>query len=410
MAEDSDNCELPSERQRMLAALGPRDIGSDGGHEYGLEPVGDRLVTYEEALSQHAVQGDNYKLEFDELVTCVIAPGCDIAKLIKKFAKVAFKAGEEYTLSSRIEITTPCYISGCGAKIKLLTEDAGFFFKSRYNSIPVVEMEKQTITDVVFNGMGLERTKPVVEANLPILLHNCVFIDADEMPAVKANMQATLRGCHFLGNKAAVWQEVNYTIKLNNCVFERNTIAIASRGSISLKNCCFVDNVCSVYVKENLDCETTTFSMMEKNNVPFQNRMCVCLAGIHVLPLAHLHVESNNQTGFPIFSHCNIIRCRLYIGSRNGLFTGDGCNFLYSTLLLEKTAARRISLIGAYDNGLVIRKVVSRTSDRNEHRACLWGGWHTSPVLQTSNVTSKLKVDRFLYSVDAPEFSDHEPE
>lgn len=360
-------------------------------------------VTYLEARRMYA--SNRWMIyEYNELKSFRLEPDGDWNSAIREYAKISLDGSKVYEIKEKIVIENPAYIIGNGAKIRFTSKNAGIFFRSRRDNVPMFDFEENVILDCVFER-GCEEPNVCVESNTPFIVQNCVFINMYGI-CIKANSSCTVRGSHFVASYCGIKTSNNFSrVALKACTFEKCLIGIQTNGiEVFCYDTVFINNLCSLFAKQHLTCRNCTFVINERDSVPFTcGKLCDCTSG-HAVPLANIHIAKAKQLQFPVFTHCSFIRCRLYLGNRNNVFHPEGCNFLHSTLLLQNATSRVLCMTGLFADTSRVKKLLRRSSGQEEKRWCLCGDQHDCPIPLSNDITSVVKVNREFHSVDSSEF------
>lgn len=371
----------------------------------GFRPrVGEReraCVQYMDVVSQHNSQFVFGLYEFDDIIAYNAKPEDDLEQIIRTYAKISFDPKQEYVIDKQIVINSPCYLIGNSAKFKLTTETAGFYFKERNNAAPVLDMDLNTIVDIIFEREG-GSCSSVVFSNCQLVVHGCVFKNISGI-CVNGYMKMSVRGCYFENCYYCVRQGSTDETTVYSCVFENCVIGVYSKGFLQVKHCNFMNLLCSVALKGAGNISYNSFSVSNREDIRFDSRLCVC-HGVHVLPLGNIHIVGSLGLRWPAFIGNTLTRIKIYLGQRLGVFHPERSSFLWCTIGIDSHSLRKICLHGVYDSTLKIKKFARKASGYVDFRVCVCGETHVCPLLNTINVTCRTKPDRTLESVESVEF------
>lgn len=364
---------------------------------------GRATTTYTQA--RHLYSGNRQLvMEFNEIKACDFQPDGNWVAAIEEFAKLSLDPSQVYEVSDKIVVEYPFYVIGNGAKIRFMSREAGFFIRTKKQHIPMFDFEENVFLDCVFER-GCEEANVCIESNPSMILQNCVFLNIYGV-CFKPNTSCIIRGCHFVASNCGILTTNKFsrlTMKANT--FEKCLVGVKTSAlEVYCHDSVFINNLCSFFTTQNAVFRNCTFMIDDRENVPFTcGRLCDCSSG-HALPLANLHFAKAKHLAFPVFTHCSIIRCRVYFGNRSNVLHPDGCNFLHSTLLLQSAASRVLSLTGTFSETSRVKKFLRRASNKSEKRRCMCGEEHDCPIPLSVDVTEVVRVNRQFHSVDSSEF------
>lgn len=382
---------------RAAAALRPRWVHGS------VNRPGNNTITYTEARQMYSVSR-GMAHEYSEVSSYFFQPTDDWVEIVKTYAKISLDPTKVYEVSTKIVIEYPIYVIGNGAKIRFTSGDAGFFIRTKKDSVPMFDFDENVFLGCVFER-GCEEPNVCIESNPTIILQSCVFLNMYGV-CFKPNASCTLRGCHFVASRCGIKTSNGFSrITLKGCTFEKCLVGMQTSGlEVYMYDTVFNDNLCAVFAKQHLTCRNCTFIVNDRQSVPFTcDRLCDCTSG-HSLPLANVHVAKAKNLPFPVFTHCSFIRCRVYLGARNNVFHPEGCNILHSTLLFDNASARVVCLTGLFMDTARVKKLLRRKSEKKELRWCLCGERHECPIPLSNDITSLMRVNREVHSVDSTEF------
>ncbi|WIV79588.1 E1B 55K [Canine mastadenovirus A] len=340
---------------------------------------------------------------FEAVKTYKAKPGDDLQTIIKNYAKISLECGAVYEINSKIRVTGACYIIGnCAVLRPNLPAGEAMFEVLNVDFIPSIGfMERIVFSNVIFD---CRTTATVVccisERNT--LFHNCVF-SGPHMLCLDLRAGAEVRGCHFVGAVCALRSKGLYSIRVKNSIFEKCAFGVVTGSKASISHCMFKDCTCSIMLGGQGTIAHSQFIVTTSAEAPMNLQLCTCEGnGSHVVPLGNIHFASHREASWPTFYANTLVRVRLYMGRRRGVFHPKQSTLSMCVIAAPRGVVQRIYLFGVYDATCAIMQLGEAGNAASE-RLCTCGFRHSTPSLRATYVTD-TRIDRELNSQDTAEF------
>lgn len=342
---------------------------------------------------------------YEDIKSYEALPEDDLEQLIALHAKIKLLPGREYELTRPLNITSCAYVLGNGATIRVSGEVSPAIRVGAMAVGPCVT----GMTGVTFVNCRFERESTLrgslIRASTHVLFHGCYFMGIMGT-CIEVGAGAYIRGCEFVGCYRGICSTSNRDIKVRQCNFDKCLLGITSKGDYRLSG-----NVCSeTFCFAHLEGE----GLIKNNTVKSPSRwtsesgfsMITCADG-RVTPLGSLHIVGNRCRRWPTLQGNVFIMSKLYLGNRIGTVALPQCAFYKSSICLEERAANKLVLACAFENNVLVYKVLRRESPSSV-KMCVCGTSHYAKPLTLGIISSEVRGNRHMYTVDSAEFTSDE--
>lgn len=414
-------CELGNGIQGSLfeSACRGSKRGRDGGGGVDLpENSQKRLcsgtVTYQEVLADFQLDLLNAeKYTFESLKTYVLQPEDDLSEMIKLHGKIALDPDNEYEIKTSFTILNGCYIIGNGAKIKISCPVAYPINVWRYRYLPRVNgMWGVTFCNVVFER-SREFPGGLFNISKCVNFYGCHF-NGFLGTTIHTESDIVVRGCHFTAcfkciNSSALTGQGRYPLVVENCIFEKCMIGIMAKGKVKITGNSAFGTYCFAHIRG----EGKIVGNVVGNPYQLANtvgiEMLTCY-GEKIQPLCSIHIVNSKTFLWPVFKNNNLMRARLYIGERKGVFEPKNCQFSFSQIYLDAKTIGKVSLHSVFAGTCAVFKMLPSETSHERQRACICALTHTEPVLKCVDVTPFALPNPYVVSVESGQYSSDEEE
>ncbi|AP_000047.1 E1B 55K [Canine adenovirus 1] len=340
---------------------------------------------------------------FESVKTYRAKPGDDLQTLIKNYAKISLECGAVYEINSKIVVTGACYIIGnCAVLRANLPVGTAMFEVLNVDVIPSIGfMERIVFSNILFDCRSTTAVVCCIsERNT--LFHNCVF-SGPHMLCLDIRAGAEVRGCHFVGAVCALRSKGLYSVRVRNSIFEKCAFGVVSGSKASISHSMFKDCACCIMLGGQGTIAHSHFMATTCTDTPMNLQLCTCEGnGSHVVPLGNIHFASNREAPWPTFNANVLVRVRLYMGRRRGVFHPKQSTFSMCVIAAPRGVVQRIYLFSVYDATCAILQL-GEAGDAATERLCTCGMRHNTPSLRAAYVTD-TRIDREINSQDTAEF------
>nr|QRV11648.1 E1B 55K [Bat mastadenovirus] len=397
----------PPPYRGLDAALDPLHALGPIRYDYLAPPVPQR--EFRDVVHEERENGPADNVFFESIKAVYVNPGDDLGEAIKNHAKIVLKRGAVYEITSTVLITGACYIIGqCAIVRSRMGREGPMFQVLNSNIIPAIGyMERICFSDMVFDCQDAS-TAVCCVSERNILFHGCIF-SGPHMLCLDMKAGAEVRGCQFMGVVCAVRTKGLYSVRLKNSTFEKCIFGLVASTKATVSHCFFRDCTCAIRLGGAGSITHCQFIVTDSVSSPMNLELCTCQGGgSHATALGNIHVVSHKEASWPKFCNNVLLRAKLYLGRRRGVFHPKYCLMGLSVIAAPRGVAQRVYLFGAYDSNCAIMQLTP-TEGASNIRMCTCGESHPTPCMRASYVTD-TRINRELNSQDTAEFSSSDEE
>lgn len=348
------------------------------------------------------------KYSFCQIKTYFVRPDEDLGLALNTHVKVALLPNCVYELNNPIVIVTNCYLIGNGSTIKINCKEKYVITIANCLRCPAITgMPFATFTNVQFCGNSDIRGN-VFHALSHTMFHGCSFIDFDGT-CIRSTIGIVVRGCLFVACKRCLRADGNYSVTIKQCSFKSCLVCIATKCDFEIFNN-LVDDCYSFLL-------TSGSGKFINNNITgplvesldrFKDVELVTCFGGKTNVLCSVHFVENKSKNWPRMDNNNFYRVKLFCGYRRGILHPHHSSFHFSHICLDFNSANKVSLHGCYDQSVKISKVLNYDENKRILSKCECGVTHVVGFPVYLDVTDAHKVDPYLHSCQALEYSSDE--
>nr|QRV11605.1 E1B 55K [Bat mastadenovirus] len=364
-------------------------------------------LEFKDVENEEREHGPTDNVFFESIRAVHVNPGDDLEQAIRNHAKIVLKPGGVYEINATVLVTGACYIIGNCAIVRAHLPRGGPMFHVLNSAvIPAIGyMERICFSNIVFDCQGVS-TAVCCLSERNILFHGCIF-SGPHMLCLEMRAGAEVRGCQFMGVVCAIRTKGLYSVRVKNSTFEKCVFGLVAGTKATVSHCLFRDCTCSVRLGGVGSISHCQFLITNSQEPPMNLQLCTCQGnGSHAAALGHIHIVNHREAPWPKFANNVLLRVRMYLGRRKGIFHPKYCLMGLSVIAAPRGIAQRIYLFGAYDSNCAIMQLSPMHGETNV-RMCTCGESHVTPCMRATYVTD-TRINRELNSQDTAEFSSSE--
>ena len=330
------------------------------------------------------------KFFFEQIKGYVMEADDDFESMIRTHAKIVLNPDIEYIIETPVNIRTACYIVGNGARVIIKCEEPfGFVIHKRQDRcIPVHGMWNPTFDEVIFERHE-DFPGGCIVAGGQVLVNSCNFLGSLKT-AIELQGGGSIRGCHFFACNKAVVLNSCFSGKVRCCYFERCIVGIVSRGHVVISNCTSQATYCFAFLGNTATLTHNSiinpYSLYDVAPIEM-----LCCQRNYLVPLATLHIMKNTNADFPTLDNNTFVRCKIYVGEREGVFKPLSCAFHYTTVIAENAAFSSVKIAHIHNQTMSFMKLMESEPNPDAsapERFCLCGERHREPLLHQIEMTN----------------------
>ncbi|UDF05956.1 E1B 55K [reindeer adenovirus 1] len=342
---------------------------------------------------------------FEDIKSYEVGPEDDLEEAIARHAKIKLLAGREYELTRPLNIRSCAYVMGNGAVIRV----SGDFTPAVKVGALAVGPCVTGMTGVTFVNCKFEREHSsrgvLIRASTHVLFHGCSFMGIMGT-CIEAGAGGYVRGCEFIGCYRGICSMSNRDIKVRQCHFDKCLLGITCKGDFRISGNVSSETFCFAHLEGEGIIKNNTVKTPTRWTAEAGFSMITCADG-RVTPLASLHIVGNRCRRWPTIQGNVFVMSKLYLGNRIGTLALPQCAFYKSSICLEERACNKLVLACAFENGVLVYKVLRRES-HSSVKMCVCGSSHYAKPLTLGLMSSEIRASRYLYTVDSSEFTSDE--
>lgn len=342
---------------------------------------------------------------FEDIKAVEVDPEDDLQEAIALHAKVKLKPGREYRIASCLTIKSTAYILGYGAVIRVVGAITPAIRVCALQVGPSVSgMWGVTFVNCHFERPP-ERRGLLLRAASHVLFHGCTFTGIMGT-CMDLGAGGHIRGCEFIACYRAICSSSNRDVKVRQCHFDKCLLGITATGDYRISGNLCTDTYCFAHLEGE--------GILKGNTVKSPTRwtgvsgfsLVTCADG-QVTPLASVHIVGNRCRRWPTIQGNVFVMAKLFLGNRIGVVSLPQCAFYKSTICVDSLTANKLVLACAFENGVTVYKVL-RQEQRPTVKLCVCGCSHYANPLVFGIITSEVKSNRYMFTVDSTEYSSDE--
>ncbi|ART33360.1 E1B-55k [Deer mastadenovirus B] len=342
---------------------------------------------------------------FEDIKSYEVGPEDDLEEAIARHAKIKLLPGREYDISQVLNIKSCAYIIGNGAIIRVTGENSPAIKVGVLSVGPCIS----GMTGVTFVNCRFEREVNsrglMIRASTHVLFHGCSFTGIMGT-CIELGAGGYIRGCEFVGCYRGICSSSNRDVKVRQCHFDKCLLAITCKGDFRISGNVCSETFCFVHLEGEGLVKNNTVKSPCRWTSESGFSLITCADG-RVTPLATVHIVGNRCRRWPTMQGNVFIMCKVYLGNRMGTLSLPQCAFYKSSICLEERAANKLVLACAFENNVLVYKVLRRESPSSV-KMCVCGSSHYAKPLTLGIISSEVKATRYLYTVDSSEFTSDE--